>query len=168
MLGLECGGPAPLWPVSPYHSTASQALSPQDDFTPERPNAGQSAARPAHSKISSTYPNRAGRIIARFGVRRPGAALACFSLPLNCESSSFAPKTISRPRDRTRAKALPGQPGQRTPKLVAYILQIEPAPLWPVSPYHLTASQALSPQRRFHARETERGPKRCQASALQN
>src|SRR6266536_2655340 len=97
-------------------------FSPQDDFTPERPNAGQSAARPAHSKISSTYPNRAGRIIARFGVRRPGAALACFSLPLNCESSSFAPKTISRPRDRTRAKALPGQ---RTPKLVAHILQID-------------------------------------------
>src|SRR6266536_2197898 len=97
---------------------------PQNDFTPERPNAGQSAARSAHSKISSTYPpNRAGRIIARFGVRRPGAALACFSLPLNCESSSFAPKTISHPRDRTRAKALPSQ---RTPKLVAHILQIEP------------------------------------------
>src|SRR6266542_4617776 len=87
---------------------------PQNDFTPERPNAGQSAARPArpaHSKISSIYPPN-----------RAGAALACFSLPLNCESSSFAPKTISRPRDRTRAKALPGQ---RTPKLVAHILQID-------------------------------------------
>src|SRR6266542_2375584 len=97
MFGLECGGPAPLWPVSPYHVTASQALSPQDDFTPERPNAGQSAARPAHSKISSTYPNRAGRIIARFGVRRPGAALACFSLPLNCGVRLFRPKNDFTP-----------------------------------------------------------------------
>ena len=131
--------------------------------------------------------------LRRFGVRRPGAALAVPSLPLNCELSRLARKAISYPGDPVAkigqsaarpgpAPALAGRSlplncefksscGKRfsTRETVAKIGQSAarrgPAPLWPVPPYHSTAnSSRLARKVIFHPGDRcEDRPKRCQA-----
>src|SRR6266542_3011611 len=109
---MECGGPAPLWPVliNTQLRIKRFCLAKRFRASETLANVGQSAARPAHSKLGAHFPPAS----LDSGVRRPGAALAC------AYQHSTANQAI-----------LPGE--------------------------------AISGQRDFG----ERGPKRCQASALQ-
>src|SRR6266536_3352510 len=109
---MECGGPAPLWPVliNTQLRIKRFCLAKRFRASETLANVGQSAARPAHSKLGAHFPP----VSLDRAVRRPGAALAC------AHQHSTANQAI-----------LPGE--------------------------------AISGQRDFG----ERGPKRCQASALQ-
>src|SRR6266511_147151 len=72
---MECGGPAPLWPVliNTQLRIKRSCLAKRFRASETLANVGQSAARPAHSKLGAHFPPAS---LDR-GVRRPGAALAC-------------------------------------------------------------------------------------------
>src|SRR6266498_1138474 len=70
---LECGGPAPLWPVSPWtHLRIKLSCCEAISRPVDRGKVGQSASGLDRTRTVCFAQN--------FGVRRPGAALACFSL----------------------------------------------------------------------------------------
>src|SRR6266498_1629138 len=70
---LECSGPAPLWPVSPWtHLRIKLSCCEAISRPVDRGKVGQSASGLDRTRTVCFAQN--------FGVRRPGAALACFSL----------------------------------------------------------------------------------------
>ncbi len=152
---LECGGPAPLWPFSRCHSTANQRVllakgfRSQEDHRERRPKRCQASAL----QIRITFARR--RVP---GVRRPGAALACFSLPLNCEQGiclrrDFAPRRTVANVGQSAARPAHSKLGSHLPG-VACLECGGPAPLWPVSPCHSTANQGVCLRRDFAPRRT--------------
>src|SRR6266536_3121107 len=126
---LECGGSAPLWPVSPWtHLRIKLSCCEAISRPVDRGKVGQSASGLDRTRTVCFAQN--------FGVRRPGAALACFSL------DSFANQAVllrsdfpSGDRGVRWAKARAGSIA-REPYASPKTLECGgPAPLWPVSPW---------------------------------
>src|SRR6266481_4576042 len=82
---LECGGPAPLWPVLVITQLRIELCRRLSDLGPRRSSAtaGQTAARPAHSKLEA----RSYVCFWSAAVRR---RFGLCSSSLNCESSCVA------------------------------------------------------------------------------
>src|SRR6266542_885348 len=126
---LECGGPAPLWPVSPWtHLRIKLSCCEAISRPVDRGKVGQSTSGLDRTRTVCFAQN--------FGVWRPGAALACFSL------DSFANQAVllrsdfpSVDRGVRWAKARAGSIA-REPYASPKTLECGgPAPLWPVSPW---------------------------------
>src|SRR6266540_912249 len=126
---LECGGSAPLWPVSPWtHLRINLSCCEAISRPVDRGKVGQSASGLDRTRTVCFAQN--------FGVWRPGAALACFSL------DSFANQAVL-----LRSDFPSGDRGVRWAKARAGSIAREPyaspktlecggsAPLWPVSPW---------------------------------
>src|SRR6266436_3880378 len=93
-----------------YHSTANRVVSPAKRFRARKivANAGQSAARPAHSKLGELC------VFLECGGPAPlwpVLVITQLRIELCRRLSDLGPGRSSR----TQAKALPGQPGPRTP-----------------------------------------------------
>src|SRR6266542_3368476 len=126
---LECGGSAPLWPVSPWtHLRIKLSCCEAISRPVDRGKVGQSA-----SGLDRT---RTVCFAYNFGVRRPVSVFACFSLV------SFANQAVllrsdfpSGDRGVRWAKARAGSIA-REPYASPKTLECGgPAPLWPVSPW---------------------------------
>src|SRR6266498_3873119 len=152
---LECGGPAPLWPVSPCHSTANQRVCLRSDFAPRRTigNVGQSAARPAHSKLGSHLPGVACLECGGPAPRWPVSPCHSTANQRVCLRRDFAPRRTIGNVGQSAARPAHSKLGSHLPG-VACLECGGPAPLWPVSPCHSTANQGICLRSDFAPRRT--------------